>query len=67
MSWPDLNSHRLAVALMGNAVNDLMSLLVCFCDSGTTECFSSGFGDLKELKQHRVQTSLPLVAVHIVA
>lgn len=67
ISWPDLNSYMLAVALMGNAVNDLMSLLIRICDSGTTECFSTGFGGQKELKQHRVQTSLPLVTVHTVA
>lgn len=66
ISWPDLNSPRLAMALMGNAVNDLMSLLVRICDSGTTECFSAGFGGQKELKQHRTQTWLLLVTLHTV-
>lgn len=50
ISWPDLNSPRLAVALMGNVVNDLMSLFVHICDSGTTEYLSTGFGGQKELK-----------------
>lgn len=50
ISWPGLNSPMLAVALMGNAVNDLMSLFVHICDSGTTEYFSIGFGGQKELK-----------------
>lgn len=54
------------MALMGSAVNDLMSLLVHICDSGTTECFSAGCGGQKEPRLHRVQTGLLLVTVHTV-
>lgn len=54
-----LNSPRLAVALMRNAANDLMSLLVHICDSGTTECFLTGCGGQRELllvTGHKVET-----------
>lgn len=55
ISWTDFKSPRLAVALLWNAVNDLMSLLVHICDSGTTECFYFGFGGQKELKLHKLE------------